>query len=313
MAFTPPRSLGKGRVLGARPQPPQPSPLAQSQTPRSIASSPSQDTLRAPTQPGFLSPSESSLSLNSQQSTSKSSNDEQEISAALAHQAKKQNHASGDVGVVAQTKLFCPICNEEMVTLLQLNRHLDDTHKEIQEEEQDEIENWFKSQVIKAKKFQPLAVLNQKFKGLDVFDLNEEKRAPSTPPASHLRRDVASGRPSPTPGPAQTRVADADEIVTRQHWQRYTQDGTCSDPMCSRRLGGVDGRINCRSCGRLFCEEHTMYQMKLSPSAKHDPLRGYWCRVCETCFKSREGYNDHRGKHISYHAFSVSDMAQVPR
>ncbi|KAK6716168.1 hypothetical protein SNK04_007119 [Fusarium graminearum] len=38
-----------------------------------------------------------------------------------------------------------------------------------------------------------------------------------------------------------------------------------------------------------------MYQMKLSRSAKHEPVRGYWARVCETCFKSREGYNDHQG------------------
>ncbi|KAF2962683.1 hypothetical protein GQX73_g10892 [Xylaria multiplex] len=38
-----------------------------------------------------------------------------------------------------------------------------------------------------------------------------------------------------------------------------------------------------------------MYQMKLSRSAAHEPVRGYWYRVCETCYKSREGYNDHNG------------------
>ena len=38
-----------------------------------------------------------------------------------------------------------------------------------------------------------------------------------------------------------------------------------------------------------------MYQMKLSRSAQHEPVRGLWCRVCETCFKSRDGYNDHHG------------------
>lgn len=38
-----------------------------------------------------------------------------------------------------------------------------------------------------------------------------------------------------------------------------------------------------------------MYQMKLSRSAQHEPVRGLWCRVCETCFKSRDGYNDHNG------------------
>lgn len=38
-----------------------------------------------------------------------------------------------------------------------------------------------------------------------------------------------------------------------------------------------------------------MYQMKLSRSAQHEPVRGLWYRTCETCFKSREGYNDHNG------------------
>ena len=38
-----------------------------------------------------------------------------------------------------------------------------------------------------------------------------------------------------------------------------------------------------------------MYQMKLSRSAQHEPVRGLWCRVCETCYKSREGYNDRSG------------------
>lgn len=38
-----------------------------------------------------------------------------------------------------------------------------------------------------------------------------------------------------------------------------------------------------------------MYQIKLSRSAQHEPVRGFWCRCCETCYKSREGYNDHNG------------------
>lgn len=43
-----------------------------------------------------------------------------------------------------------------------------------------------------------------------------------------------------------------------------------------------------------------MYQMKLSRSAQHEPVRGYWCRVCETCYKSREGYNDHNGVMVDH-------------
>lgn len=45
-----------------------------------------------------------------------------------------------------------------------------------------------------------------------------------------------------------------------------------------------------------------MYQMKLSRSANHEPIRGYWARVCETCYKSRDGYNDHSGLLVDHTA-----------
>ena len=145
---------------------------------------------------------------------------------------------------------------------------------------QDEVKDWFKSQVVKAKRFQPLAVLNQKFKGLDVFESNDGPHPP--------------GLPAATPSP-DIRQPDPDEVVTRDHWQRRGPHDSCSEPACGKRLGSGNGSINCKKCGRLFCDEHTMYQMKLSRSAQHEPVRGLWCRACETCYKSREGYNDRNG------------------
>jgi hypothetical protein len=185
------------------------------------------------------------------------------------------------------------------MTLLQLNRHLDDSHQELPEVEQDEVKNWFEKQVVKAKKFQPLAVINQKLKGLDVFESNASPvLAPSYP-------NVSSGTRSPVP--EVVRQADPDEIVTRTHWQKQGYNDVCTDPTCGKRLGATNGSVNCRKCGRLFCEEHTMYQIKLSRSAQHEPVRGVWCRVCETCYKSREGYNDHDGK-IRDHTKSFTEM-----
>ncbi|KAL1843236.1 hypothetical protein VTJ49DRAFT_2567 [Mycothermus thermophilus] len=177
-------------------------------------------------------------------------------------------------------KLACPICEEQMVTLLQLNRHLDDVHQELPEAEQNEVKSWFDKQVLKAKRFQPLSLINQKLRGLDVFEANET-------------HPVSAGPSAPARG-VET-VIDPEELVTRKHWQRPTGGDVCTDPLCDRRLGPLSGSVNCRKCGRLFCEEHTMYQMKLSRSANHEPVRGVWCRVCETCYKSREGYNDHTG------------------
>ena len=162
-----------------------------------------------------------------------------------------------------------------------MNRHLDDTHKNLEEVKQNEAKDWFKTQMIKAKRFQPLAVLNQKFKGLDVFDND------SGPPSPTVH---TNGPPTPEPAPP-----DPDEVVTRTHWQRHGPNDACSEPACGKRLTSANGSVNCRKCGKLFCDEHTMYQMKLSRSAQHEPVRGLWCRVCETCYKSREGYNDRTG------------------
>lgn len=167
------------------------------------------------------------------------------------------------------------------MTLLQLNRHLDDVHQNLEEIEQDEVKTWFKTQMVKAKKFQPLAVLNQKLKGLDVFESNDTPVIPFTSAAAVPTAEVVR--------------QDPDELVTRAHWQRPSFADACSDPTCGKRLGPAVGSVNCRKCGKLFCEDHTMYQMKLSRSAQHEPVRGYWCRVCETCYKSRDGYNDHHG------------------
>lgn len=183
----------------------------------------------------------------------------------------------------ASSKLICPICNEEMLTLLQLNRHIDDNHQELPGFEHDEVKSWIDKQVLKAKRFQPLSLINQKLRGLDVFESNESLPPPPTTSMRSARAPILE-----TP-------VDPDDLITTSHWQRSGLNDACTDPACGKRLGAVNGSINCRQCGRLFCEEHTMYQMKLSRSAAHEPVRGYWYRVCETCYKSREGYNDHHG------------------
>lgn len=199
------------------------------------------------------------------------------------------------IGDAATTQPVPALAYSAFLAGLTCASHLDDNHQNLIEEEQDEVKNWFETQMKKAKRFQPLAVLNQKLKGLDVFESND---APTPPPPS--TSTPASRVASPDP-PVVRR--DPDEEVTRAHWQRPGYRDACSDPTCGRpitagsqlALGGNNNAVNCRSCGKLFCEEHTMYQMKLSRQAKHDPVRGFWCRVCETCYKSREGYNDHHG------------------
>ncbi|KAL8754598.1 MAG: hypothetical protein Q9199_004235 [Rusavskia elegans] len=252
------RKLGGGRVLESGRNL---SPAAAALPPRSTS---------------LQSPSESSVSVNSSVSTS---TDPQDINARISFDQSDERNGKA-AAASARSTLVCPICNEEMVTLLQLNRHLDDNHKNLEEVKQDEVKDWFKSQMVKAKKFQPLAVLNQKFKSLDVFESNDAPRSPNLVPNTT---------------PQERAPPDPDEVIKRDHWQRHGAYDSCSDPACGKRLGSTNGNVNCRKCGKLFCDEHTMYQMKLSRSAQHEPVRGLWCRVCETCYKSRDGYNDRNG------------------
>ena len=142
--------------------------------------------------------------------------------------------------------------------------------------------------MIKAKRFQPLAVLNQKLKGLDVFEANDEYQTPSSARRGSDPNNTAAPSPRSLP-------PDPDEVVSREHWQKRGPYDLCSEPICGKKLTPSNGNVNCRHCGKLFCDEHTMYQMKLSRSAQHEPVRGIWCRVCETCYKSRDGYNDKTG------------------
>ncbi|POR39046.1 Vacuolar segregation protein pep7 [Tolypocladium paradoxum] len=274
------RKLGGGRILGSGKGLAPPPPTA----PRARASSP-------------FAPSESTASLGSPSLSPPASGSltdlGQDMSASISVGAQANGSAADATGLV------CPICNEEMVTLLQLNRHIDDTHQELPEEEQDEVKTWFDKQVLKAKRFQPLSLINQKLRGLEVFESNESNPTPQVTAPGKLSLD----------GPV-----DPEELITRSHWQRPSGYDACTDPTCGKGLGPINGNINCRKCGRLFCEEHTMYQMKLSRSANHEPVRGYWARVCETCYKSRDGYNDHTGVSIDHMGmFSETRRKRVER
>ncbi|OGM40127.1 vacuolar segregation protein (Pep7) [Aspergillus bombycis] len=262
------RTLGGGRILGS-----------------ANALSPSASTPSPQPKPRLLSPTTSSVSLSSQASASQFSSETQDLTSRISLDNVGTSIPAAPAAAGAQ--LACPICSEEMVTLLQLNRHLDDVHQNLEDDRQDEVKDWFKIQMEKARRFQPLAVLNQKLKGLDVFESND-----------NLQPFAGPSRPSGSiqaPAPEQPKPLDPDDIITKDHWQARGLYDVCLEPSCGKRLNATNGCVNCRKCGKLFCEEHTMYQMKLSRSAQHEPVRGLWCRVCETCYKSREGYNDHNG------------------
>ncbi|KAI8838859.1 FYVE zinc finger-domain-containing protein [Chytriomyces cf. hyalinus JEL632] len=108
-------------------------------------------------------------------------------------------------------------------------------------------------------------------------------------------------------------IAAAANFITRKHWQKENEMNSmsCNSPQCDKVLisSGVKmgkmvvgaagvGNVSahCRKCGKIFCEEHVSWQMRLNvKDAKHDTVGGLWCRVCYTCFSGRDGYTDSNG------------------
>ncbi|RDW86920.1 putative vacuolar segregation protein (Pep7) [Aspergillus mulundensis] len=219
------RTLGGGRVLGS----------ANARTPAATLTSPQ------PRPNNILSPSASTLSLNSQASASQISSETQNLTSRISLDNGSAPLPAAPAATGAQ--LSCPICSEEMVTLLQLNRHLDDVHQNLEDDRQDEVKDWFKTQMEKAKRFQPLAVLNQKLKGLDVFESNENQQAmtgASRPPGLSNNHSQNHHPPSYSLE-QQPKPLDPEDIITKEHWQPRGLYDTCLEPSCGQRLNATNG------------------------------------------------------------------------
>ncbi|KAK9365860.1 FYVE zinc finger-domain-containing protein [Lipomyces kononenkoae] len=230
---------------------------------------------------------------------------------------------------------ICPICNEVMTTLTALDGHLDEYHKDVEQREKDNIQSKLMKYLSKAKNFTPVQALNQTFAYADISDLGfTMPLAPGVNPDttsfisynngagsaasstlgsnggvtfvgphniaptsgnSNSRRITSPARVNGTHAAALQKPKLTEDSITRAHWQRETGNDHCSEYHCRRLLTSKTGKANCRSCGKLFCEEHAACQMKLNTRAKWDPVHGAWARVCFSCFESRPGFNDGSG------------------
>lgn len=149
--------------------------------------------------------------------------------------------------------LQCPICNEDMVSLLQLNRHIDDVHGSGNiDDETPPLKRTPQRRTIK----------------LDLFDNN----------LGFSLSDNSEG------SDIQTRQ------LLRSHWKHpsATKANVCFHRGCSRVLNVKNGVVNCRKCGELFCNFHTRYRVRLCNSTSKTPeyssVRGAYARSCEKCY-----------------------------
>jgi hypothetical protein len=143
----------------------------------------------------------------------------------------------------------CPICNEEIFGLYQLNIHLDTVHTEN------------KSQNVILSLFKKTQKITEEITGTS-------------------KSNIKSNQP----------------LIDKSHWEKSTIDDKCSYPDCEKQLGIRNGKQNCYCCGKLFCDMHTNFSMRLSESAKSDPNSPNWYKVCQSCYTSREGYNNTEGQ-----------------
>ncbi|KAG2229670.1 hypothetical protein INT48_008902 [Thamnidium elegans] len=173
----------------------------------------------------------------------------------------------------------CPICEISCGTLDNLNRHLDVEHNE--EDSKGALLSWLRNAQKK------------------VTTTLGTPRTGTSPPSSKWTeplnfQSLSLGNSNPT-----FFVSDTDkqgEFVTRDHWQRETGNDMCNIPGCNKTVGKSGaGKQHCRKCGKIFCDSHTQYEIKLNRQAKHDADHGIWCKVCMHCYVGREGYMDHEG------------------
>lgn len=167
--------------------------------------------------------------------------------------------------------IYCPICNQQMHSLRHLNRHLDEEHVEISEAVHEVgVRSWLQKQIAKSSKLAPVSVLSRTL---------------------GLTEDFVRNGTTDTIGLDATK--ETDEVVSHKHWQNDSAVTHCAIQPCASTLKSKN--INCRHCGRIFCDLHTRYQMRLSRSANYEPVRGIWCRVCKECYEKRPWYADTEG------------------
>ncbi|KAJ3169758.1 carboxypeptidase Y-deficient [Geranomyces variabilis] len=203
----------------------------------------------------------------------------------------------GEVSTIVDG-LACPICGDAMLNLGQLNRHLDDAHQS-EFDTKDALASWFRAAQRKVgAAAAPLSraatgtISSLRVDAIIAGGAGFELNPGATPTNAGTPTTGAAGSPA-----SSATTAEASEAsVTRAHWVVEGSNDRCAHSECGKPLGLRSGRHHCRKCGRMFCDTHSAYQMRLAPAtARADPVAGVWCRVCRDCYTAREGYNSTLG------------------
>ncbi|KAG0317854.1 carboxypeptidase Y-deficient [Linnemannia gamsii] len=183
----------------------------------------------------------------------------------------------------------CPICNINLRNLAQLNQHLDTIHPEEPEDVKSAVTNFFRNA---QKVLNPITKqATTTFKNIPANSSELLRKIQDLDIDSAAGPGNSMAGPPPSGGFQGWTDPRADAVVTKRHWVRESERDVCFQPNCDKGLGIRFGRQHCRSCGNMFCEAHSSFQIKLDAQAQHD-TNGLWCRVCETCFVKAKKVED---------------------
>ncbi|KAI0462841.1 hypothetical protein LJB42_003644 [Komagataella kurtzmanii] len=208
-------------------------------------------------------------------------------------QVPNEEEISPTASLNGAESLSCPICNENMINLGQLNQHLDDTHTNNDPSEsvnigpylEKDLKNWFRTKVVdRANSLHPL--ISSKLNTMDVVD---------NMGYFTISDSVTSSAPNSTTNSRISSPGLETSEISRSHWKKPKGNDFCHLKECKRRLNIKNGIVNCRKCGFLFCNEHTYYRLKVNQTLQYDPLGGQFVRCCITCFTNKPFFNNFEG------------------
>lgn len=217
-----------------------------------------------------------------------------------------ERSSSNQSGTYASTqKLICPVCHISVSTLTDLNKHIDREHMEDLLSEQDSdrdsyseedvselIFNWFRSAHQKV-----IVPLSKKTPNLQQLQKLAQGNHPDIVFNTHLKENEQNGdnviANTSTDLKDNNQQADSKiSLITTTHFKNPALAIKCYQKRCTKNFGLLTSKINCYSCGEVFCEEHCNLQMRLTQQARPDPGKGLWACVCRRCFISKEVFHD---------------------
>ncbi|CCE79687.1 Piso0_001769 [Millerozyma farinosa CBS 7064] len=188
------------------------------------------------------------------------------------------------------SNIICPICEETMVSLYQLNQHIDDVHQSSDANtDSHDTRNGQPSTRRNAKESSPPGnrgaansntLPTRRRVKLDVLDSNR---------GFSMSSDT-DNEASFSDDPAVSPKVKSEVRLSRRHWRQPSNDIQCYDSRCRRSLNIKNGLVNCRKCGNLFCNIHCSKKVRLRNSDNNEGTEyensknGVWARCCDKCY-----------------------------